>query len=69
MVRVWYEPPPFGGRGTDLNRSGYGMHSSGGGLMRSFLERASKQKSTMMAMMPFIAASLVFSYIPVSKFL
>jgi hypothetical protein len=25
MVKVWYEPPPFGGVGTDLNRSPYGI--------------------------------------------
>jgi hypothetical protein len=41
MVRVFYEPPPFG-PGTDLNRSSYGVH--GGGSFSRLIERLSKAK-------------------------
>lgn len=60
MVRVWYEPPPYG-PGTDLNRSPYGI--GGGGTFKTFLEKASKQPR-LVAMAPWIVASLVISYIP-----
>jgi hypothetical protein len=60
MVRVWYEPPPFG-PGTDLNRSGYGL--TGGGLLGRQLERLSK-RPPMIAMAPFIIGALVLAYIP-----
>jgi hypothetical protein len=63
MVRVWYEPPPYG-PGTDLNRSGYGV--GGGGIFKTYLEKAAKQPR-MVAFAPWIAAVLVLSYIPLSK--
>ena len=63
MVRVWYEPPPYG-PGTDLNRSPYGI--KGGGLLRPFLERASR-----MPQGPLIASGVVvllaIAYIPLSE--
>jgi len=64
MVRVWYEPPPYGGVGTDLNRSPYGI--GGGGTFRQFLEKQAKATPAR-AMAPFIAAAMFISYIPVSK--
>jgi hypothetical protein len=60
MVRVWYEPPPFG-PGTDLNRSGYGMH--GGGLGRKFLERASKMPQTVAIGVPVVVL-MVLAWVP-----
>lgn len=63
MVRVWYEPPPYGPM-TDLNRPGYG--AGGGGTFRKLLEKMAKQRP-MVTMVPCIAASLVISYIPLSK--
>jgi hypothetical protein len=63
MVRVWYEPPPFG-PGTDLNRSGYGI--GGGGMFKTYLEKAAKQPR-MVALAPWIFATLALSYIPLSK--
>jgi hypothetical protein len=65
MVRVWYEPPPYG-PGTDLNRSGYGM--GGGGIFKTYLEKVSKQPR-MVAFAPWIVGALVISYIPLSTYL
>ncbi|GKY94538.1 hypothetical protein MPSEU_000419500 [Mayamaea pseudoterrestris] len=62
MVKVWYEPPPFGGVGTDLNRSPYGI--GGGGTFKTFLEKMSKTRP-MVAMTPFIIGAMVISYVPV----
>lgn len=62
MVRVWYEPPPFG-PGTDLNRSGYGVQ--GGGLGRKWLERASKMPQLVAIGVPVVLV-LAICYIPVS---
>jgi hypothetical protein len=69
MVRVFYEPPPFG-VGTDLNRSGYGVH--GGGLFKGLLERASKMRPIVSIGVPvtviFMIASipLMFNKLPFS---
>lgn len=62
MVRVWYEPPPFG-VGTDLNRTPYGV--GGGGMFKSLVERASKMKQPV-AIGGVVLFSLVISWIPVS---
>ena len=40
MVRVWYEPPPFG-PATDLNRNAYGWHG-GNSLPPRMMERIMK---------------------------
>jgi hypothetical protein len=64
MVRVWYEPPPFG-VGTDLNRSPYGVQ--GGGTSRAFLERMSRMKQPYL-MAGGVVFALCVSYIPVSKY-
>lgn len=61
MVRVWYEPPPFGPR-TDLNRSPYGLGS--GSILGRPLERLSKMPRTM-AMTPIILGALALAWIPV----
>ena len=65
MVRVWYEPPPFG-PGTDLNRSGYGVQ--GGGTGRSMLEKVSRMKNQPALMAGGVLAALVICYIPVGKY-
>jgi hypothetical protein len=65
MVRVWYEPPPFG-PGTDLNRSGYGVH--GGGLMRKLLERASKMPQLVAIGAPTLVIMAV-CWIPLSTYI
>lgn len=66
MVRVWYEPPPYG-PGTDLNRSGYGVHGGGTVFMRRFLERMSKMPQLVAIGVP-TAAILVICYIPLSAY-
>jgi hypothetical protein len=43
MVRVWYEPPPYHGVGTDLNRTPYGI--GGGGTFPKLLEQMAKSKN------------------------
>jgi hypothetical protein len=62
MVRVWYEPPPYGPR-TDLNRSGYGVH--GGGLFGKHLERLSKMNQPML-MTGAVLFAAVICWIPLS---
>jgi hypothetical protein len=63
MVRVFYEPPPFG-PGTDLNRSSYGVH--GGGSFSRLIERLSKAKQVYAIGIP-IAFAMCVCYIPLSK--
>ncbi|GAX20683.1 hypothetical protein FisN_32Hh072 [Fistulifera solaris] len=64
MVRVWYEPPPYG-PGTDLNRSPYGTH--GGGLFG----KATLEKISRMRQGPLMAGGVLFSlvlcYLPVAN--
>jgi hypothetical protein len=65
MVRVFYEPPPYG-PGTDLNRSPYGPGGSGG-LFGRTLERLSKMppwKSVGGA----VLLSMAIAWIPLRKF-
>jgi hypothetical protein len=64
MVRVFYEPPPFG-PGTDLNRSAYGV--GGGGSFRGVIERLSKAKQVYAIGIP-IAVAMCICYIPLSKY-
>ena len=63
MVRVWYEPPPYG-PGTDLNRSAYGFHGESP-YTRRLVERFSKMPQ-MTAIGGCCAAILVICWIPVS---
>ena len=63
MVRVFYEPPPFG-PATDLNRSGYGVH--GGGLFKGLLERASKAKPIVAFGIPVLCI-MGLCYLPVGE--
>jgi hypothetical protein len=61
MVRVWYEPPPFG-PATDLNRSGYGVH--GGGLgFRMYLERLERLPKVVGIGVPTLIICMI-CYIP-----
>ena len=63
MVRVFYEPPPYGPK-TCLNRTGYGL--TGGGLFGTALERVSKMKSgPIMAVATLSICAL--SYLPLRK--
>jgi hypothetical protein len=62
MVRVWYEPPPYGPM-TDLNRSGYGVH--GGGLFGKSLERLSKMNQPMVMTGAVVLISII-CWIPLS---
>jgi hypothetical protein len=64
MVRVFYEPPPFG-PGTDLNRTAYGV--GGGGSFRGVIERLSKAKQVYAIGIP-IAVAMCICYIPLSKY-
>jgi hypothetical protein len=66
MVRVWYEPPPFG-PGTDLNRSGYGWHG-GNSLPKRWMERVSKMPQGIALGVPTVLICML-CYIPVSTYL
>ena len=65
MVRVWYEPPPFGPT-TDLMRSSYGWHG-GNSLPRGWMERIMK-----MPQAPLLTAGTVLicaiCYIPLCTY-
>lgn len=66
MVRVWYEPPPYG-PGTDLNRSPYG--TQGGGLFgKSTLEKISRMRQGPL-MVGGVLFSLVICYLPVGTYI
>ena len=64
MVRVWYEPPPFG-PGTDLNRAAYGFHG-GNSLPPRMMERIMKMPQGIALAVPTILICAL-CYIPVSK--
>ena len=64
MVRVWYEPPPFG-PGTDLNRNAYGFHG-GNSLPPRMMERLMKMPQGMAIAVP-TAIICALCYIPCSK--
>ena len=63
MVRVFYEPPPYG-VATDLNRSPYGVN--GGGLFRKFIERMSKMPQGIALGVPTVLI-VGLCYLPLSK--
>ena len=58
MVRVFYEPPPYGPR-TSLNRTPYGL--GGGGLFGRNLEYWSKQRPSVAIGVP-VAVCMVLAY-------
>ena len=58
MVRVFYEPPPYGPR-TSLNRTPYGL--GGGGLFGRNLEYWSKQRPSVAIGVP-VAVGMVLAY-------
>ncbi|KAL7559630.1 hypothetical protein ACA910_015315 [Epithemia clementina (nom. ined.)] len=58
MVRVFYEPPPFGPR-TNLNRTPYGL--GGGGLLGRQLEYWSKQRPSVAIGVP-VTICFIVSY-------
>ena len=64
MVRVFYEPPPFGPK-TCVNRTGYGV--TGGGLLGGVLERVSKARSPAAVMAGCTVAICAFCYLPLGK--
>ena len=63
MVRVWYEPPPFG-PGTDLNRSPYGI--GGGGISKGLIEKMSRMNQPLVMTVGVVVACAI-CYIPVCK--
>ena len=63
MVKVWYQPPPYGPR-TSLNRPAYG---NGGDLGPRWVVQISKMPPGRV-IAGFIAAASVIAYIPLSKF-
>ena len=64
MVRVFYEPPPYGPK-TCLNRTGYGVH--GGGLFGDILERAAKTRPGLVMAVPVVAICAL-CYLPLGTF-
>lgn len=66
MVRVWYEPPPYG-YGTDLMNAPYGVHGAGAyKSVRNLVERLSRMKQSYV-MIPSVALICALCYIPSSK--
>ena len=63
MVKVWYQPPPYGPR-TSLNRPSYG---NGGDIGPKWVVRISKMPPGRV-ITGFIAAFATIAYIPLSKF-
>ena len=64
MVKVWYEPPPYGPR-TSLNRPAYG---NGGDLGPKWVVKISKMPPGRV-ICGFLAAFVGIAYIPLSKLL
>ena len=62
MVKVWYEPPPYG-PGTSLNRPSYGIQSA----KPSWIQALSRRPQGMVITGACVAIAIV-SYVPVSKF-
>ena len=62
MVKVWYEPPPYG-PGTSLNRPSYGQQAGGAQLIQQLSRRP---QGTLIA--GAIVAFSAIAYIPISKF-
>lgn len=63
MVKVWYEPPPYGPR-TSLNRPAYG---NGGDIGPRWVVRLSKMAPGKV-IAGFVAGFVGLAYIPLSKF-
>lgn len=63
MVKVWYQPPPYGPR-TALNRPGYG---NGGDLGPRWVVQLSKMPPGRV-ICGFIAAASAIAYIPLSEY-
>jgi hypothetical protein len=63
MVKVWYQPPPFGPR-TALNRPSYG---NGGDIGPRWVVQLSKMPPGRV-ICGFIASFCAIAYIPLSKF-
>lgn len=62
MVKVWYEPPPYG-PGTSLNRPAYGQQSGGAQL----IQQLSRRPQGMLIAGAIVTFSAI-AYIPISKF-
>lgn len=62
MVKVWYEPPPYG-PGTSLNRPAYGQQAGGTQLVQQLSRRPQA-----MLIAGSIGLFAALAYIPISKF-
>jgi hypothetical protein len=62
MVKVWYEPPPYG-PGTSLNRPAYGQQPGGAQL----IQQLSRRPQGMLIAGAIVTFSAI-AYIPISKF-
>jgi hypothetical protein len=62
MVKVWYEPPPYGPR-TSLNRPSYG---NGNDLGPKWVVRLSKMPAHRV-IVPFVATFIFLGSIPICK--
>lgn len=62
MVKIWYEPPPYG-PGTSLNRPAYG-HQAGGSQL---IQQLSRRPQGMLIAGAIVTFSAI-AYIPISKF-
>jgi hypothetical protein len=61
MVKVWYEPPPYG-VGTSLNRPPYGTADTGAKWLQKLARVPQWQVMT-----AAVGTVMVLSYIPLSK--
>ncbi len=64
MVKVWYQPPPFGPR-TALNRPSYGLAGDGGLRWVNTLSKMPPGR----VICGFIAGFATLAYIPLSEFI
>ena len=63
MVKIWYEPPPYG-PGTSLNRPSYG-HQAGGAQL---IQQLSRRPQGMLIAGAIVTFSAI-AYIPISKYM
>ena len=61
MVKVWYEPPPYG-PGTSLNRPTYGL-----GNQRTQLVQQLSRRPPFMVVSGAIVTFMAIAYIPISE--
>ena len=63
MVKIWYEPPPYGPR-TTLNRPSYGNAGDAGARWVAAISKMPPGR----VICGFVAAFVAVAYVPLSKY-